>query len=182
MSRVSSSWELSAGLTQISVTVKGGAVELGGHVDSFLGKMRSRARRLARGSRQSCHQRDSRCRSLQSAAERRRYRTRGDEHARVELPGAGDGRGSGGRGVGDPFRQRRTATAEGRGRARAMHDERDHGHPAMTSSFNPPVILAEVKAPHRSSPETQRPRRQQPYQGARDPWSGEPTRDRPFAR
>jgi hypothetical protein len=28
-------WELSAGLTQISVTVKSGAVELGGHVDSF---------------------------------------------------------------------------------------------------------------------------------------------------
>src|SRR5216684_9219449 len=28
-------WELSAGLTQISVTVKGGAVELAGHVDSF---------------------------------------------------------------------------------------------------------------------------------------------------
>jgi osmotically-inducible protein OsmY len=28
-------WELSASLTQISVTVKGGAVELGGHVDSF---------------------------------------------------------------------------------------------------------------------------------------------------
>ena len=29
------SWELSAGLTQISVAVKGGAVELAGHVDSF---------------------------------------------------------------------------------------------------------------------------------------------------
>ena len=28
-------WELSAGLTQISVMVKGGAVELAGHVDSF---------------------------------------------------------------------------------------------------------------------------------------------------
>jgi osmotically-inducible protein OsmY len=28
-------WELSGGLTQISVTVKSGAVELGGHVDSF---------------------------------------------------------------------------------------------------------------------------------------------------
>ena len=28
-------WELSAGPTQISVTVKGGAVELAGHVDSF---------------------------------------------------------------------------------------------------------------------------------------------------
>jgi osmotically-inducible protein OsmY len=28
-------WELSAGLTQISVTVRNGAVELGGHVDSF---------------------------------------------------------------------------------------------------------------------------------------------------
>src|SRR5258708_16689409 len=28
-------WELSADLTQISVTVKSGAVELGGHVDSF---------------------------------------------------------------------------------------------------------------------------------------------------
>ena len=28
-------WELSASLTQISVTVKSGAVELGGHVDSF---------------------------------------------------------------------------------------------------------------------------------------------------
>ena len=28
-------WELGAGLTQISVTVKGGAVELAGHVDSF---------------------------------------------------------------------------------------------------------------------------------------------------
>jgi osmotically-inducible protein OsmY len=28
-------WELSAGLTQISVTVKGGAVELAGHVDNF---------------------------------------------------------------------------------------------------------------------------------------------------
>src|SRR6266851_571494 len=28
-------WELSAALTQISVTVKSGAVELGGHVDSF---------------------------------------------------------------------------------------------------------------------------------------------------
>src|SRR5438874_12723514 len=28
-------WELSAGLTQISVTVKGGAVQLAGHVDSF---------------------------------------------------------------------------------------------------------------------------------------------------
>jgi osmotically-inducible protein OsmY len=28
-------WKLSAGLTQISVTVKSGAVELGGHVDSF---------------------------------------------------------------------------------------------------------------------------------------------------
>jgi osmotically-inducible protein OsmY len=28
-------WELSAGLSQISVTVKGGAVELDGHVDSF---------------------------------------------------------------------------------------------------------------------------------------------------
>src|SRR5436305_13132305 len=28
-------WELSAGLTQISVTVKSGAVELGGHVDSY---------------------------------------------------------------------------------------------------------------------------------------------------
>ncbi len=28
-------WELSAGLTQISVTVKGGAAELSGHVDSF---------------------------------------------------------------------------------------------------------------------------------------------------
>ncbi len=29
------SWELGAGLTQISVAVKGGAVELAGHVDSF---------------------------------------------------------------------------------------------------------------------------------------------------
>ena len=29
------SWELGAGLTQISVTVKSGAVELAGHVDSF---------------------------------------------------------------------------------------------------------------------------------------------------
>src|SRR5438874_6847377 len=28
-------WELSAGLTQISVMVKGGAVELAGHVDCF---------------------------------------------------------------------------------------------------------------------------------------------------
>jgi len=28
-------WELSAGLTNISVVVKGGAVELAGHVDSF---------------------------------------------------------------------------------------------------------------------------------------------------
>ena len=28
-------WELSVSLTQISVTVKSGAVELGGHVDSF---------------------------------------------------------------------------------------------------------------------------------------------------
>ena len=28
-------WELSAAITQISVTVKSGAVELGGHVDSF---------------------------------------------------------------------------------------------------------------------------------------------------
>ena len=122
-------WELSAGLTLISVTVKSGAVELGGHVDSFWEKCAAEraAWRVAHVNHVTSGIRvvvpfnkqradDDIALAAMSSLE---WNCLVPETVEVQVAP----------GVGDPFRQRRTATAEGRGRARAVYPERDHGHP-----------------------------------------------------